>query len=186
MMRRDGQGGYQFPRRKSQHDSVHPKSTLNCNCPLHHLLGDQIELIAHPSVGANTVAEHAASGIDPNPQRRRPAAQRMNDRAQRCQSAAHRLPAVGGDNQPDRQAIEIDARIAAGFLNIINRIFDKPRNGAMIARAGNDQAIGPPHQGDQRFASVIKSGRIGAIMRQGHHPMRPKQLGLGTGICRGS
>ena len=67
------------------------------------LRGEQLEL------SSGTGAGSAALTVDA--QRRRPAAQGVDDRAQRGQRGDRRLPAVGDDDQPDGPAVEVGPRV---------------------------------------------------------------------------
>jgi len=51
----------------------------------------------------------------------------MDDAAQRRERLARRLPTPGRHDQPDRDAVEIDALVAAQVFGVVERVLDQPR-----------------------------------------------------------
>ena len=66
----------------------------------------------------------------------------MNYGPQRCQRAAGRLPTVCGRDEPDWHTVKINTLILRGLFDIVNCILDKPRDGGMVTRASDDNAVG--------------------------------------------
>ena len=106
------------------------------------LAADQGQLRGGSGVVAIAVDEGAGLGLDPGTERGRPAAQGMDDRAQRGDGRGGRLPAIGGGDEPDRDPVEIDAFIARRVLDIVDGVLDEAGDRAVVAGAGNDEAVG--------------------------------------------
>lgn len=99
-------------------------------------------------------------------ERRRPAAQRVDDRAQRREHGAGRLPPVRGDDQADRAAVEIRTVVGAQFLERVECVLHEAGHAAVVAGRGDDDRIGFSHGVDQLALCVGERFVFGGVVRQ--------------------
>lgn len=90
----------------------------------------------------------------------------MDDRAQRRQHGAGRLPAVRGDDQADRAAVEIRALVRAQFLERVERVLHEAGHAAVIAGRRDDDRVGLAHGVDQLALRVGQRFVLGCVVRQ--------------------
>jgi hypothetical protein len=88
----------------------------------------------------------------------------VDDRAQCLQRTHRRLIAVSGRDKPDRAAIEIGPLVLGQLFEIIERVLDQSGDGAVIARRGDQYAIGAAHRLDH-VGPVGQSVTLTPIMR---------------------
>jgi len=131
------------------------------------LRADRLELRDDLRVRAAVGAFEARfQRVDGGAERRRPAAQRMDDRAQRRQHGAGRLPAVRGDDQADRAAVEIRAFVRAQLLERVERVLHETGHAAVIAGRRDDDRVGLAHGVDQLALRVGQRFVFGGVVRQ--------------------
>ena len=113
-------------------------------------LADQLAGPQCGGVGFLTIAaEGLAEGEDAGVVGRGPAAQRMDDVAQRADGGTHGLHAFGADDEADGTTFEVGALVVAQILDEVDGILDDAGDATVVGRRADDDTIGLTQALDQ-------------------------------------
>src|SRR5579864_4106964 len=153
-----------------------------CERELRRLTADGCELLDDLRIGAGIDGFKAClERIDARAERRWPAAQCMNDRAQRCEYRTGSLPPVCRHDAADRAAVQVRTIVGTQFFQRVECVLDKAGDAAVIARRRDDDRVRVANRFDQLklFVGALRIFR--RVMRQAVQKGAPKQMGARTG-----
>jgi hypothetical protein len=102
----------------------------------------------------------------------------MNDTAHGAEGGVATLPAGGGDDAAHRPAIKIDPAVAAQIFQQVDGVLHQTRHPAVVARRGQQNAVGLAHGFDKRRLLRRAGGDFRVKRRQGRQFSAAEQLGL--------